>query len=545
MSSTPTLVRRRPNHRRLSTPSRPPRPHRLSFCQPLPPSLEALDLSSASPTQTLASLRFLVLSYLAEIELRLSYIGGEEHSELPITDQSNTIDDVRDWARTTLDMLDSIRADVCSHLPEFGLPDITVEKLRSHLPDLPEVPSITSHLPDFDFDFDDFDLRNKLDDVRTRFNDLDFHQPLEFIPTLSARLQTLQSHMSTIELPQLGQTGGGTLHSLHLLLHDLVDSLLSSELVTDILNSAPDKGLKLKESLKESEEMLERAAKEVAYAVKRSFEGVKLISYSDLPQEWKNNPFVTQGYRFIPIERWHLIVLSLFALHNETLNIHTHLVPFSVWLFKSVPCGSADADLPEILFMSFALLCLLSSAIWHTMSGCAHLSSMEFCARVDYVGIGWLISASVGTIVHYGFQDCHPTLHKSFLALCFATGLAGNIFPFMKWFNEYQYRGYRVLFFLSLAFSSLAPLAALAYTQSIREMFEFIKPVIPSLLSYIIGLVFYVSHVPERYLPEDWRRRLDTFGGGSHCIWHCFIVLAVSQHKAAIRAMRDGMVCYA
>ncbi|EEB94441.1 hypothetical protein MPER_06746 [Moniliophthora perniciosa FA553] len=99
---------------------------------------------------------------------------------------------------------------------------------------------------------------------------------------------------------------------------------------------------------------------------------------------------------------------------------------------------------------------------------------MEFCARVDYVGIGWLISASVGTIVHYGFQDCHPILHKSFLALCFATGLAGNIFPFMKWFNEYQYRGYRVLFFLSLAFSSLAPLAALAYTHSVREMFEFI-----------------------------------------------------------------------
>ncbi|EEB94386.1 hypothetical protein MPER_06808 [Moniliophthora perniciosa FA553] len=230
MSSPPALIRRRPNHRRLSTPSRPPRRHhRLSFCQPLPPSLEALDLSSASPTQTLASLRFLVLSYLAEIELRLSHIKGEEHSELHITDQSNTIEDVRVWARTTLDMLDSIRADVCSHLPEFGLPDITVEKLRSHLPYLSEVPSITSHLPDFDFDFDDFDFRNKLDDVRTRFNDFDFHQPLEFIPTLSARLQTLHSHMFAIELPQLGQTGSGTLYFLHFVLSDLVDSLLSSE----------------------------------------------------------------------------------------------------------------------------------------------------------------------------------------------------------------------------------------------------------------------------------------------------------------------------
>ena len=47
------------------------------------------------------------------------------------------------------------------------------------------------------------------------------------------------------------------------------------------------------------------------------------------------------------------------------------------------------SDLPELLFMSFTLLCLLSSTIWHTMAGCADVVSMEFCAKVDYVGIGW------------------------------------------------------------------------------------------------------------------------------------------------------------
>lgn len=46
-------------------------------------------------------------------------------------------------------------------------------------------------------------------------------------------------------------------------------------------------------------------------------------------------------------------------------------------------------DVPELLFMSFALLCLLTSTIWHTMAGCADHNSMEFCARVDYIGIGW------------------------------------------------------------------------------------------------------------------------------------------------------------
>jgi adiponectin receptor len=167
---------------------------------------------------------------------------------------------------------------------------------------------------------------------------------------------------------------------------------------------------------------------------------------------------------------------------------------------------------------------------------------MEFCARVDYVGIGWLISASVGTIVHYGFQ-CHTNLGNSLLMLCFLTGLAGNIFPFMRWFNDYQYRSYRVLFFLSLIASSLTPMFVLAYLHSVREVLGFITPVVPSLVSYAAGLVFYVSHIPERWLSDKWKARLDVIGGGSHSIWHCFIVLAVSQHRTAIGVMKEGLGC--
>lgn len=50
-----------------------------------------------------------------------------------------------------------------------------------------------------------------------------------------------------------------------------------------------------------------------------------------------------------------------------------------------------------------------------------------------------LISASVGTVVHYGFQ-CHPSIGHIFLGVCFLTGLAGNIFPFMDWFNKRKYK---------------------------------------------------------------------------------------------------------
>lgn len=577
MSSSTALPRRtqrdlRPRRtaRRFSAPTSK-RPTSLQLCGSLPRSLEALDLSTASPTQTLASLRFLVLTCLADLERRLSQLESPDFGAWKLQGEL-TIEEAKQWASTALEMLKGIRADVCSHLPEFHFADLSLETfVKSHLPDIPDVPNFTemrsrlpdmegvrSHFPDMEdvrfvlpdmadvrshlpempqlSDMDDVltDMRLKLDDVRTRFQDLHFQQPLRYIPTLSNHLKNLHSHLSSMELPSGGVSIGSSA-----MLSDLLDALLSSEVVADILNSTP-------EVMEEGEEMLEKAAHEVASAVRRSLDGVRLIKYHDLPHQWKNNPFVTHGYRFIPIKRWPLLVMSIFTFHNETLNIHTHLIPFVLWgisLFPLINSTTHEFEAPEVCFMAFALLCLFSSAVWHTMSGCADPASMEFCARIDYIGIGWLISASIGTAVHYAFQKCYPQVGHAFLCLCFLTGLAGNIFPFMAWFNQHKYRMYRIAFFVSMAFSGIGPMVAFAILHSRKEMFDFIAPVFPSLLSYIIGLFFYAAHFPERILPDSIRDRLDFFGGGSHAIWHCFIVLAVSQHRFAIQSMKGGVQC--
>ena len=115
---------------------------------------------------------------------------------------------------------------------------------------------------------------------------------------------------------------------------------------------------------------------------------------------------------FIPLNKWHIIVLSLFMLHNETreqtavlpilssidllpVNIHTHMIPLlhsTLALFPHLNYASVPVDRPEAVFTVFAQICLFSSVLWHTMSGCAHRGGMELCARVDYVGIGWYAS---------------------------------------------------------------------------------------------------------------------------------------------------------
>lgn len=282
----------------------------LKICDSLSYPLEELDLSSASPIQTLASLRFLVLSYLAELERRLSDLESPSFEAWNIHDKL-TIDEATQWARTALEMLEGIRADVCSHLPDFQftdlasletfvkarLPDLSdvpnFTEMRSHLPDMPHLPDMTgmrSHLPvlpDMDNVRSHFsDMRIKIDDVRTRFNELDFQKPFSYIPTLSNHLKNLHAHLSSMELPS--ELPVSALPS-STVLSDLLDTLLSSEIAIDILNSTPDPV--------EVDTLIERTACEVTDAIKRSFDGVRLINYSDLPAPWKNNPFVTHGYR--------------------------------------------------------------------------------------------------------------------------------------------------------------------------------------------------------------------------------------------------------
>ena len=84
-------------------------------------------------------------------------------------------------------------------------------------------------------------------------------------------------------------------------------------------------------------------------------------------------------------------MLTYFAV-----NIHTHLIPFLLWsfaFFRITPSYDAsDLHEPEPVkatFTAFALLCLFTSALWHTMAGCASKTGMELCARIDYIGIGW------------------------------------------------------------------------------------------------------------------------------------------------------------
>lgn len=105
-----------------------------------------------------------------------------------------------------------------------------------------------------------------------------------------------------------------------------------------------------------------------------------------------------------------------------------------------------------------------------------------------------LISGTVGTVVHYGFQ-CNTHARSIFLVICLINGLAGTIIPFWDWFDRNENKVFiivspfraariddtylqkwRIAFFVSMTvLITLGPLAQLTLLHSLRDTLAFIR----------------------------------------------------------------------
>ncbi|GAA5902622.1 hemolysin III family protein [Sporobolomyces salmoneus] len=271
----------------------------------------------------------------------------------------------------------------------------------------------------------------------------------------------------------------------------------------------------------------------------------RLLQYQELPLEWRNNEFIISGYRYIPIEQWGMLLRSGWEWHNETVNIQSHflgflsLVGLLVYYLTTTPSYSTSASsLAEVtarpgdtaiavLFVTAAMKCLLSSAVWHLLAGCATSSWFQGAACLDYVGISSLIAASVMAAEYYGFYH-HANLATGYMIFSALVGITGMIVPWSAWFNQREYKAYRIAFFVALAASAIAPVTHRALLEGFFDTLWFYSPAIPSVLSYLFGLVFYAHQFPECCAPGDWN------WGNSHNWWHCAIVVAVWLQWRAI-----------
>ncbi|GAA5876655.1 hypothetical protein JCM16303_003616 [Sporobolomyces ruberrimus] len=271
----------------------------------------------------------------------------------------------------------------------------------------------------------------------------------------------------------------------------------------------------------------------------------RLLQYDELPHLWRNNPFIVSGYRYIPIEQWGTLLRSGWEWHNETVNIQSHflgflsLVGLLVYYLTTTPSystsGSSLAEVAAhpgdtaiaVLFVAAGMKCLLSSAAWHLLAGCATSSWFEGAACLDYVGISSLIAASVMAAEYYGFYH-EANLATGYMIFSAIVGVTGMIVPWSAWFNLREYKAYRIAFFVALAASAIAPVTHRALLTGFVDTLWFYSPAIPSVLAYLVGLIFYAHQFPECCAPGHWN------WGSSHNLWHIAIVIAVWLHWRAM-----------
>lgn len=144
----------------------------------------------------------------------------------------------------------------------------------------------------------------------------------------------------------------------------------------------------------------------------------------------------------------------------------------------------------RIIFATFciaALKCLFCSSIYHTYV--CHCKHKTLAATLDYIGIAFLIAASVLVTEYYGYY-CQPVIRQRYMIFTGVVSSFGFVLPFFKVWDTKEFRPIRITFFLSLAFSSIVPVLHLVWLHGISKTYEFMEPAAISVGMYLLGVLF-------------------------------------------------------
>ncbi|KAG6724023.1 hypothetical protein I3843_03G231900 [Carya illinoinensis] len=189
---------------------------------------------------------------------------------------------------------------------------------------------------------------------------------------------------------------------------------------------------------------------------------------------------------------------------------------------------------PFFVFLSGSMFCLLSSSICHLFSCHSHPLSL-LLLRVDYVGITIMIITSFFPPIYYMFQ-CDPHWQFVYLGGITAMGIFTIATMLSPALSSGKYRGFRALLFSSMGLFGIIPAihavfvnwgnpqrnATLAYEAAMA-------------VSYLTGVLVYVSRVPERCKP-GWFDLV----GHSHQIFHVLVVMGALAHYGASLHILDA-----
>ncbi|KAK8194832.1 hemolysin-III related-domain-containing protein [Phyllosticta capitalensis] len=252
-------------------------------------------------------------------------------------------------------------------------------------------------------------------------------------------------------------------------------------------------------------------------------------------QPWQqDNHYIRSGYR--PMSNSYFgSIKSLLYIHNETVNVYTHLLGAiaaaigSFLLYSALKPRYEAANQEDILmfgcFFVGAALCLGMSATYHLLSN--HSPRVARMGnKLDYLGIVCLIWGSFIPSVYYGLLE-HPSHVKFYWIMITTNSLVCAIAAVSEKFRTPTFRPIRAAMFVGLGLSAIFPVVGglrLYGIQKLRERIALDWLVLHGLL-YIAGAGIYAARVPERLSPGKF-----DIWGSSHQIFHVLVLCAAATH---------------
>ncbi|SCU80920.1 LADA_0B10220g1_1 [Lachancea dasiensis] len=263
----------------------------------------------------------------------------------------------------------------------------------------------------------------------------------------------------------------------------------------------------------------------------------RLYKWSEIPEWQRDNEHIISGYVIETNSLWACLD-SLFYLHNETVNVYSHLLPgicfflvivFNFYVLERFETTSLiDYCVIDFFFLG-AFTCLMMSSLFHCLK-CHSLEIAIFGNKLDYLGIVVLIVSSMVSILYYGFHD-NKSFFFMFSGLTVIFGIACAIVSLGETFRSRDWRPYRASLFVAFGLSALLPVIAGLLKYGFKETWARIQLqwVILEGVFYISGAILYGIRFPERLAPGKF-----DIWGNSHQLFHLLVVVAALCHLRAL-----------
>ncbi|KAK0668459.1 mPR-like GPCR protein [Cercophora samala] len=263
----------------------------------------------------------------------------------------------------------------------------------------------------------------------------------------------------------------------------------------------------------------------------------QLLTNTEVP-EWYTDSFILAGYRPVT-NSVKFCFHSLVYLHNETVNIYSHLLPAIAciilaslveWYFKvSFPKASQTDRLIFKVYLATSVICFTISSLYHTLL-CHSRSCHDLWVCIDYLAILVQILGSIASGIYLGFY-CEPKLQTLYWSIIAAVSLATAVITVHPRLQTPRYRLLRTMSFVATGLSAFAPIihAASIFPYPQLDKQAGLRYYYAEGLIVLLGVVFYITR-----FPESWKPGVFDIWGASHQIFHILIVTSAAVHLYGI-----------